>query len=375
MIKNLIGISYKELSRNMNRNIMTLIGIVTTMVFLVIVIFVGLHFKTTFQQELDEKKEMCQINVQGIYELNDEEIEELYHMPGVTGIKIDVVLDISVVPNKIQEELTYDIGVYDDRYPFINDSNTSKQLENSIFVTSDFLKTFYPLESLDVYVKTIESQKKSMSFSEFTVLPANLENSFSLLQNYDVFIPLSMIHMLDIDPIGYDMVVSAKSYKNVRSIVDYLKISNESVESKVSQIEAIISQIDLCNIILIFVGTIIIIIAFLMIFNYVVLYLEDRYTYLGMLKAIGITNFNIFLMCFFRIGLLCLIGSVIGGILAMGILQTLAWMNIFTFSILNGLSICLYGILFILITGFIAVLWPAGKAAGTNVIELLEERS
>lgn len=375
MIRNLINYSFKELSRNMKRNIMTLCGIITTMVFLVIVLFVGLHFRTTFQQELAANKDMCQINVRGILKLTQEETDTLYHLSGVAGIKVDVTLDISVVPNGEEEQLTYAVGVYDDRYTFINSTNLSEQISNDIFVTKDFAETYQPLKNLRIYVKTTDYTKKSIEISDYTILPADIEQSFTIMQDYDVFIPISRIHMFSIDPIGYDIVISAVSYKNVRNIVDYLLESDYIVESKVAQIEAIVSQIELCNIILGFVGVIIFVVAFFMIFNYVVLYLEDRYSYLGMLKAVGITNFNIFLMCFFRIALLCLTGSAIGGILALVILQAAAWGGVFSFSVLEGLDVYFYGILFILITGFLAVLYPAGKAAGTDVIELLEERS
>lgn len=354
---------------------MTLCGIITTMLFFVIVLFVGLHFKSAFQHELDEKREICQINVRGITGLKQKETDEIFHMSGVAGIKVDMVTDISVAPDGVEEERIIDVGLYDDRYPFINSKDKTEQMPNDIFVTSDFLERNKQFEMLRIYIKTTDHEMKYIDISDFTVLPAEAEQSFSIMQNYDVFVPVSLIQKFSVQPIGYNLVIYADSYNNVRNIVDFLISNKYKAESKITQIEAIVSQIELCNIILGFVGIVIFVVAFLMIFNYVILYLEDRYTYLGMLKAVGITNFSIFFMCFLRIEMLCLIGAASGGILGLGVLQIVSCIGIFKFTIVEGLTVCLYGTLFVLATGFLAVFWPVSKTARIDVIELLEERT
>ena len=410
MLKDIIFMAGHNLLQRRLRTFLTTLGIIIGVAAIVGIISLGRSMKINIYQQLEKlggdiitvipgniKAGRISLSSLGLIKLTERDLKEVSKVDG-----IDEVAGILRTTAKVRlgkEEIHLTINGVKNPEAWRKIESLRVGLENGRFLSKEdkYVAVIGYSVAHEIFSKEIEVGKKiEIEGVEFKVVGVLNEvgGSLAALDQY-IYLPIDSLRSLFPERFGKDefSIISAKVMKgyDVNEVAErvneaLLKLRKETEETKTFTVispkffeETIGNIMTTLTVFLGGIAAISLIVGGIGIMNIMYVSVMERTREIGVMKAIGATNFTILLLFILESGLIGLVGGIIGDVvgvifsygLGFVVSKAFALGKEVSINILISPEILLLGCFFGFVVGVLAGFFPARKAAKLQPVEAL----
>ncbi|MFA5484977.1 MAG: FtsX-like permease family protein [Candidatus Pacearchaeota archaeon] len=396
--KEFLKLASSNLKKRKLRSSLTLLGIIISVmvIFLLISLSLGLKqgIEDLFNQMGRDKFFVYPMGIPGIMTSSDLTIRDINVIDKVSGVEktFYATTDITEMTFKNKKRYLQTIGIIDDDNRVIDllfDSFTLELKEGDFLKSQDNRKVVLGFKIPFIFegirigdpvlinnqkfqvVGILESLGNDLDDSLLYISYSDSKNLFNNTENKIDFVGIKIKDIDDMDLVVEETKKRLDKYRNVTEDTrDYIIQTPEDILKIFNSILSVIS------IFLIGIGSISVLVGAVGIANTMYTSVLERTKEIGVMKAIGATNFSITKIFLFESGLLGLIGGIIGMFVGFLFAELISYLilnfaNISYLKPIYPLYLIIGVLIFSVLIGIISGFLPSKNASRTNIVNAL----